>query len=77
MLVKDNLMAMHAFGVAVAKALTDAKVRPSAQADVCAVMVVVGSEESREPPLGGAINYDTDTESWSLADQLSLAEAVG
>lgn len=65
----ELLTEFYSFANRVAKLLNDAKVEPS-KAEMTALMVVVGGDDKKEPPIGGAINYDYVKKVWEVDIQL-------
>jgi hypothetical protein len=75
--MKDNTEVMHEFGALVIKALNDAGVKPIPGSEdeasaICAVMLLVGVFPN--PPIGGAVNWNQDKNTWELAIQLLASE---
>jgi hypothetical protein len=72
----DTLETAYAFGMKVASALNEAKVRPTNEGTgLCAVMTVVANDGDKEP-LGGSVCWDKEREWWWLNPQVQKSERM-
>jgi hypothetical protein len=72
----DPLVEFHSLAGRVASALNAAEVGPVPEGMIGALMVIVGDDDQKNPPIGGTINFDRKSGKWEIAIELSISERV-